>query len=59
MQITTRPARMRQWFLGVHSRQQPAQIMSEVYRALRALKFVWTQLTGERCLLMDHRNGRS
>jgi hypothetical protein len=33
-------SRLLRWYLGVHSRRPPGQIMSEVYRALRMLKFV-------------------
>ena len=38
-------AKRGRWYLGVHSRNKPIEIMNEVYRVLKDLGFEWKCLT--------------
>ncbi|KAL3925605.1 MAG: hypothetical protein SGILL_000299 [Bacillariaceae sp.] len=40
--------RTRRWYLGIQSKKDPAHVMTEVYKALKALNCEWLQLSSYR-----------
>jgi 5'-AMP-activated protein kinase, catalytic alpha subunit len=40
--------RTRRWYLGIQSKKEPAHVMTEVYKALKALNCEWLQLSSYR-----------
>jgi 5'-AMP-activated protein kinase catalytic alpha subunit len=44
------PARRRRWYLGIQSKKDPAHVMTEVYKAMLALRCVWHQVNNYRVL---------
>lgn len=44
------PARRRRWYLGIQSKKDPAHVMTEVYKAMQALRCVWYQVNNYRVL---------
>ncbi len=38
------------WYLGIQSKKDSAHVMNEVYKALKALKCLWYQVTNYRVL---------
>lgn len=45
-------ARRRRWYLGIQSKKDPAHVMNEVYKAMKALDCIWHQVNNYRVLCL-------